>query len=238
MRRTKMLLGSLVCLGVLWLAPSAWATTATIGQAAPAPSNNTCDQCSQFQLGTAPGTPSYVVPPTPASGNPWTLTSWSARGGAAGGSLQLHLWRPTTTAGEFRLVAASDSATLPAGEISSVAANIPVQPGDVLGLRTGSDGVPANYDAASSDSTFGVFGDPAVGQTAGAPTSDLMGATGTGLRLNIAASLSSPDPVAVAPKTVAPETVAPKKKCKKHKKKHKRSAQTAKKKKCKKRKKR
>jgi hypothetical protein len=226
MRAWKRLAGSLGLIAVLWLAPSAAATTATIGQVAPAGTTGSCGACSELQLLTAPGTTSYAVPALPASGNPWTLTAWSARAStAAGGSARALVWRPTGTPGEFRLVAATGDATFPAGQAPTVAASIPVQPGDVLGLRTGdSEDVPAVYDSPSAeDEELAAVGDPVIGQTTGAPTSDVPSFVGQHVRVNVSATLTSPD--------VAPSPIT-KRKCKKHK--RKRSAESAKKKHCKK----
>ena len=204
----------------LLFVPAAQAATVTLGQVAPPGSDNTCDECSGFQVGTAAGTPSLAVPPLAPAGKPWTLTSWSARGGLnIPGTLRLQIWRPTSTAGEVRLVAQTDYATFPVAAVTSVAASVPVEPGDLLGIRTGPSAVPANYDtSAAGDVLLSVVGDAAPGQTAGAPSSDFTSFTTPKERVNVAATLTSPD----------------KPKCRK---KHKKRAADAKKRKCKKKRK-
>jgi hypothetical protein len=106
------------------------------------------------------------------------------------------------------------------------AVSIPVQAGDHLGVFSGASGFSPLYPSSSaSDVFFGAVGAPAVGQTTGAPTSDTDHVSDPNMRVDAAATLTSP--------SVA--SAQPKKKCKK--KKHKRFAQSAKKKKCKKHKK-
>jgi hypothetical protein len=234
MRARRSLIGGLAAAIFLLAVPTADAVTTTIGQVAPAGTTDGCGECSSLQLSVAPGTASYVVPPVPAGGGAWTLTAWSGRANVAHVSQgQALVWRPTQTAGEFSLVAITGVASIPMDTAPSIPVSIPVQPGDVLGLRTGDDpaDMPLAYDAAAQDVELGVStdpGEPTVGQTTGTPTSDLVSTPFVKKLLNVAATLTSPDPV------VPP---AKKAKCKKKKKKHKRSAESAKKKKCKKKKK-
>ena len=213
----------------LSLAGAAHAATVSLGQVAPPGTFETCGDCSDLQRSTDPATPSYVVPPLPASGNPWTLTSWSVRGLPAGlGTARALVWRPSGTPGEFRLVANSADGQVTAGAIGTFQASISVQPGDVLGIRSGTNLAPLYDSAHPADVWLGAVGDPVIGDTTGAPGSTFPFVSDPNFLLNVSATITSPDPV------VAP-TKTSKKKCKKHKKK--RSAETAKKKKCKKRKK-
>jgi hypothetical protein len=219
--------------GALWLVPSAAADTATIG--APAPSSDalggTCTEpCAFLQASTDAVSPSYVVPPLPAGGSPWSVTSWSALGGSGDSSASLEIWRPTATAGELRLIAIGPEQPFPTNVVTSHPVSIPVLPGDHLGILAGSD---ANFSPQYGtpyvgDVWIGPHPSPAVGQTTGAPSSDFFPTySGTNVRINVAAVLTSAPAVAIPTPTT--------KKCKK--KKHKRSAQSAKKKKCKKHKK-
>jgi hypothetical protein len=217
--------------GALWLVPSAAADTVTIG--APAPSSEvlsgTCTEpCAFLQASTDAVSPSYVVPPLPAGGTPWSVTSWSALGGSGDSSASLEIWRPTATAGELRLIAIGPEQPFPTNVVTSHPVSIPVLPGDHLGILAGfdSDFSPEYGTPYIGDVFMGPHPSPAVGETAGAPSSDFYPTySGTNVRVNVAAVLTSAPPAA---------TPVPKKKCKK--KKHKRSADSAKK-KCKKKKK-
>jgi hypothetical protein len=215
-------------LSAICLAPAAAADTATIGSASPtnfAPSTG-CGGCHALQFATDPASPSYVVPPPPAGG-PWTISSWSARGGFSDGTASVEVWRPTSTANEFRLIAIGPEQSFPPNAVVSHGVSIPVQPGDHLGVRSlAGDFAPSYETPFQADVFFGAMGDPKVGQTTGVPTSDFPHLTEDQRRINAAATLTAPS-VPGAKK---------KKKCKR-KKKHKRFAESAKKKKCKKRKK-
>jgi hypothetical protein len=204
---------------------AASAKTTTIGSASPSnfiPGSG-CGECHALQFTTAAGTPSYVVPPAPAGG-PWTITSWSARGGTSSGTGAVEVWRPTATANEFRLIAIGPVETFAANTIVSHPVSIPVQAGDRLGILSMTGEFSPTYDSASTaDVTYGAVGNPMVGQTTGAPTSNFPVFIQTQNRINAEATLRAPDPPPVT------------KKCKKKHKK--RSAESAKKKKCKKKRK-
>ncbi len=230
--RRRFVAGMIGMVAALWLVPSASAGTATIGAAAsdsglffggcPSP-------CAYLQE-TDAASPSYVVPPVPVGGGPWNVTSWSALGGpSSDGAGALEIWRPTGASGEFRLIAIGPEQPFPPNVLTSHPVNIPVLPGDHLGVQAGDADFRAIYSSpAALDAWLSPHELPAVGETAGGSTSDhnpvSRGANG---RVNVQATLTS-TPAAAPPPTK-------KKKCKK--KKHKRSAESAKKKKCKKRKK-
>ena len=126
------------------------------------------------------------------------------------------VWRPTATAGEFQLIAATADAAIPAGQAPSFSAAIPVQPGDHLGLRTGLHNMRLVHPSPSnSDVLLGVPNNPPFGATAGAPTSSNQSGAFPMDLVNASATLTTSI-----------------RKCKKHK--H-RSAYSAKKRKCKKR---
>src|SRR5262245_3141430 len=86
----------------VWFAPSATAASVTLGQVAPPGGfSGSCGACSDVQFSTDPASPSYAVPGLPAGGGPWTVTSWSFRGGDGGTTptSRLLVWRRTATPG-------------------------------------------------------------------------------------------------------------------------------------------
>jgi hypothetical protein len=229
--------GLMGLVAALWLTSAAAAETTTLGAATPpGPVGAGVADFAVIQVATDPATPSYVVPPVPAGGGPWSVTSWGARGGNGDGSAAIEIWRPTGTAGEFRLVAIGPQQPFPTGVVTTHSVNIPVLPGDHLGVVSGTDSdFRSNYvSGLSGDVAIWSLppNNPALGQTMGADSSDISPhGGGTQNRANVQATLTSTPAVATPP-----PNANTKKKCKK-KKKHKRSAESAKKKKCKKRKK-
>jgi hypothetical protein len=229
--------GLIGSVAALCLAPIASADTANIGAAAPS-SGVLFGGASNFtviQRQTDSTSPSFAVPPVPAGGGPWSVTSWGALGGVGDGTAAIEVWRPTSTAGELQLIAIGPQQDLPMNVLTTHSVNIPVLPGDHLGILSGSGtGFSPSYSS-------GKVGDeaiwpndpvaPAVGQTIGADSSDFSPHGGAlDARANVQATLSSTPAGAGTP----PATSPAKKKCKK---KHRRSAESTKKKKCKKRKK-
>ncbi len=111
--------------------------TLTLGNgeigAAVADTNITCDtNVDWVQATTGPSAPSYAIP-TGAH----TLTRWSTQGGLDAGPAELEVWRPTAVAGDFVLIGLSNVETPLRNEQNSFALHppIPVQGGDVLGIR-------------------------------------------------------------------------------------------------------
>jgi hypothetical protein len=231
-------LGLMGLIAALWVAPAASADTATIGAAAaPGSIFGGAANFTALQQTTDATSPSFAVPPVPAGGGPWSVTSWAALGGSGDGSASLEIWRPTGTSGEFRLIAIGPQQSFPTGVVTTHPVSIPVLPGDDLGILSGPD---TDFSPTYSSGKVGDAaiwansGTPAVGQTMGGPSSDFSPHGGAAdARVNVRATLTSA-PVVAAPAPTP--TTTTKKKCKK-KKKHKRSAQSAKKKKCKKHKK-
>jgi hypothetical protein len=157
------------------------------------------------------------------------------------GSASLEIWRPTGTPGELRLTAIGPQQDFPMNILTTHSVNIPVQPGDHLGVLSGpGTGFRSNYVGAGAlvgDEAIWPVGatTPAVGQTIGAPSSDFYPNGGTsGGRTNVQAMVTS-TPAGAATTPTTPTATTKTTKCKK-KKKHKRSAESAKK-KCKKHKK-
>jgi hypothetical protein len=238
--RSRCALCAITLFAVIGVAPYASADTATIGSASPTnfPMNSGCSGCHTLQFATDPSSPSYVVPAAPPGG-PWTITSWSARGGFAEGTASVEVWRATATANEFSLVAIGPEQSFPANAVMSHDVNIPVQPGDHLGVLSLVGEFSTTYDSPPpADVTFGAIGNPGIGGTIGAPTSGFGHITEDQFRINAAATLTAPS---------VPAQKKKKKKCKKKKKNQHQAAATktaagsiaesAKKKKCKKRKK-
>jgi hypothetical protein len=189
MRRVPLFLA--VMLTSLCLAAGASAATVQLGQLAPATTDGGCDDCTNLQVETASPAPSYEVP----SGS-WSLTSWSAQGGLKGGSVRLRIFRPTAIPGQFRLIAETPLETIAAATIATFPAEIPVEPGDRLGLETGpgmggANNYPSTYSAPLGNRQYGAVGEPKVGQTVGTGGEFEVG-NANGHLLNIAATLTSP----------------------------------------------
>ena len=79
---------------------------------------------------------------------------------------ELRIFRETATPDLYVVAADSASETVPANSTPSFATSIPVQPGDVIGMRTGSD-VQLSHAGNPGDFVAPVLGDPALGQTTG-----------------------------------------------------------------------
>jgi hypothetical protein len=221
------MLGAVVVAATIWLAAPAGAATVSLGRIAPMGVPGGCGGCSSLQLQSDPASSSYEVPP----GGPWTVTSWSARGGPTmADSARLLIYRPTATAGQFQLVA--NTADVPFGIVEApvTPVSIPVLSGDRIGLRTtGTGDMPGAHPSAFAGDVFaGVMGNLMLGETVG-PGGDHALLQDDSNLTNVAVTLTAPDPV--------PATT---KKCKKKKRKKKgkgtASAPKKKKRKCKKRK--
>ena len=109
-------------------------SAATLGSAA---GNMTCLTGTDTVAISAPGVPNRYAVPADGSN---LITGWSTFGGSVTGQVALLVWRPTLTAGTYTLVGESPLVTPAAGPNSfdltvAPAAPIPVQAGDVIGLR-------------------------------------------------------------------------------------------------------
>ena len=154
------------------LASAAPAPAATqVGQLAPPGTPGGCqarnNQSPTFfhliQQSTSGG-PGYVVP---AGGG--VITSWSHRGGDAGGSLRFKVYRPTADPDRFQIVGASGVTTPANGQVNTYPTRMRVQAGDILGLTVTANGIACQfsqpgggdvvdgYPYASSDPTSGEF---------------------------------------------------------------------------------
>jgi hypothetical protein len=112
----------------------------TLGSLAP-PDLGGCGNCNVLQWKSAPGEPSYQVPP-----GKWKVISWSAQGGGnAAGKARLRVYRPTGTKGQLKLVRQSAYGAIPPDGHPVFATNLKVRGGDVIGLYT-QDNVPSAHD--------------------------------------------------------------------------------------------
>ncbi len=168
-----------------WLAfvPSGYAAT-QIGQVASVPFGY-CSIGARVQDTVASTTPSYTVP---AGGG--VITSWSHKAGsAAGRELGLKVWQRTGVATDFTAVGQSGLKVLTTSTVNTFAVRIPVQAGDVLGLRMGNpSSIPAGgaacvHNTASSGDWSPMGADAPLGTTV------TLFSPGTAYRLNIAANI-------------------------------------------------
>ena len=143
--------------GVLALALAASANALSLGAVAP-PNMGGCGNCDVFQSRTAPNTPRYAVPAGPTG--QWTITSWSTQGGgSATGRARLRVYRPTATAGQYKLVKQSRFQVVPPDAHPKFTTNLNVQKGDLLGLATIS-GLASAYASTSNSTVKTVGGGP------------------------------------------------------------------------------
>lgn len=108
------------------------------------------------QVGEATGT--YAVPPGYG-----TITAWSHSTGTVTGPLTFKVYRPTGAPQEF-LVVASDTRGVTASTVQSFPVQIPVRPGDRIGLSA--DAVQLAYETDNPADRIGFFSpDPPTGTT-------------------------------------------------------------------------
>ncbi len=150
-----------------------------------------------FGVQVSEGTGTYSVPP----GYP-TITAWSHSAGTTAGVLTFKVYRPTGALREF-LVVGSDTQTVAAGSVQAFPVQIPVQPGDRIGLS--SDDVELAYETFGAGDAIGFFGaDLPTGTTRatdGDPFPDF--------KLDVAATLTSDEPAAPGPPDPAGTPPAP-----------------------------
>jgi hypothetical protein len=120
---------------LLWAVPGTAGAAVQLGQTSPTNPVN----CGQFDVNTvqrASVTANYQVPPPGG-----VITSWSHRGRSllpappGPGSGRLQIW-DSTGGNNFTLIGRSELETFTAGLVTSFLTRIPVDPGDLLGLRT------------------------------------------------------------------------------------------------------
>jgi len=163
------------------------AATTTIGQTG---GTNNCSADFTFvQDQTAPATPSYAAP------EPGQITAWHHQAGSfSGQSLRLKVYRRTGVTNEFFAVGESAVEAITPSTLNSFSVSPPiqVQAGDLIGLSNPGPLEVAdcfNNTASSADKYGAVLGvDPAPG------TTTLFGGPFDNNRLNVAATLVTPDP--------------------------------------------
>ncbi len=146
------------------------------------------------QVGEAGGT--YAVPPGYR-----TITAWKHSAGTAPGSLTFKVYRPTGALREF-LVVAADTRVVTPGIVHAFAVQIPVQPGDRIGLS--SEDVQLAYETFDLSDQIGFFSEelvPGVTRaTDGEPFEEF--------KLDVAATLATAPP-APGPGTGTPAAPVP-----------------------------
>jgi hypothetical protein len=131
----------------------------------------TCGDGDPTVQATSAGTPSYSVP---AGGG--VITSWSQLGSTIDpGQAKLIMWRPTSIATDFTVVAKSEAQTFVSGMLLSFPTRIPVQAGDLLGIRAGTTPTDCFFVGAPGDSIRfrndpGTDPEPADGSTQTLPS--------------------------------------------------------------------
>lgn len=209
-RRLLSALAAACALTAWFTAPaSAGAETLSLGRLALPTAVGGCTNCHFLQMKTASPGAGYVVP-----AGEWKLDSWSGQGGEKGGPVELRIYRPTAVPGRYKIIAESLMVTVPPATVATFGAAIPVEGGDILGLSTGAGGYPVTiYTGNEGDIEGSILGAPAVGQEVGGGTGFDINPP-NGRVLNLAATISRPDPPAVPPSeppatTPGPATTGP-----------------------------
>jgi hypothetical protein len=149
-----------VCLGT---ATAANANTVTIGAANPAGDpGGDCGLCQWLQTAVGAGSSSYTVP----SGSvPWVLTSFTTReDGNPTVGFRLLLAEPAGGSNYTLRFRSEGVSTLP-NQLNTYVLRIPVEPGWVLGLNTGSNGGSGRNSGNPGD-VFNPYMNSVVGTTA------------------------------------------------------------------------
>jgi hypothetical protein len=165
----------------LLAAPAAHAATVTLGEANPAADpGGDCGLCTAIQTSTAATSPSYTVP---QGVHPWVLTSFSTREDVTP-TVNFRLLLAEHAGGaNYTLRFRSQGQPTVANTLNTYILRIPVLPGWVLGLDTGSN-TSMGRNGSLGD-VFHIYGNTTVGTTA---------ATGmpfAGSLLNVQATIES-----------------------------------------------
>jgi hypothetical protein len=164
------------------VSPSSSHASTTIGQLAtenPPTANCSVMAFDVLQPTVTAGT-TYVVP---AGGT--LITSWSTNAAAGvGQTLEMKVFRQVAAPVTYRVIGHDGPHTLTPGTVNTFPTNVPVQPGDVLGLQTASSAMTACLSSALDDSDFARSGDLADGASGDfIPNSDFG-------RVNVTASVA------------------------------------------------
>lgn len=194
-------LGALVL--VLGIAPAARAETVSLGRLGVTNPKNTCTKCHYLQVASSAAA-GYVVPP-----GEWTLSAWSGEGGEVDGLVRFDVYRPTGVAGQYQVLSQSEWETVPAATVSTFPASVPVRGGDVIGLATGPSGYPALIQTGDeADVNGSLIGTPAPGELVGSGTAREVNTSGQ-RELNVEATITRPDPLAIETPTLPAAASAP-----------------------------
>ena len=154
-------IASIALIGMMFSANAAFAAT-VIGATG---ANTLCNQAFDLvQMSSSAGT--FAVPTGGGS-----ISSWSSESGSFLGQIALQVWRPTATADVYQLVGTSPLVTPPlAFTVNSynLATPIPVQAGDLLGLRVDTKANCALFSAGVVGDNYGAHmgASPALDGTA------------------------------------------------------------------------
>src|ERR1700687_1731245 len=174
------------------------ASPAFAGTTIESPSGTTICSPPPSLVQVSSSTGAYTVP---AGGG--SISSWSIQATAWPGPVGLQVWRPTATALTYTLVGASPLVTLATGTVNTItlAAPIPVQAGDLLGLRVELKAACMQFTSSTSD-VYGIaYGvNPTTGSTAAF-------SSGNTTQLDVAATVDAPVVVTTPP--TAPPTAPP-----------------------------
>jgi hypothetical protein len=142
---------------VLATAAASSASAVTIGQVSPV-ADEGCLGGYDWVQGATVGSLSYAVP----SGGK-AITSWSTKAGpTAGKTMEFKVFRPTGAHGGYTVVGHDGPRNLTVDSTNTFPVNIPVKPGDLLGLHNPTTGA-CNSNGLSGDTDEAAFGDLADG---------------------------------------------------------------------------
>jgi len=150
-------IASIGLIGMVFSANAVFAASPVIGAAV---GNTTCPA----GFDTVQISPAYAVPVGGGS-----ISSWTTQSGPLAGIVGLEVWTPTSTTGTYQLVQVSPLVTPLANSLMTfpLTPPIPVNEGDLLGLRIESNAYCFQYTAGGTDTYGGHLGaTPAVGGTA------------------------------------------------------------------------
>jgi hypothetical protein len=154
------LASSLAALSLVASASPAGAAV-TIGQLAP---DGTLSQCNFAPTDNAQA--GYVVPPLPPA-SALVISSWSYNAGAGPGqTITMKVFRKIADPATLQVVGHDGPRAIAADTLNTFPANVPVQPGDILGSNQPTSANTACVFFAPGDTRFQYLGDLSDGQSA------------------------------------------------------------------------
>ena len=171
-------LGLLILAALLIAAsPSSALGSVTIGETGNPPT--TCGMGDNIVQTAVQGPPDYAVP-----AGYGVITSWSFQGQGTG---KLIVMRPVTVPDQFSFVGKSQAETLNNTMVVTYSTRIPVQPGDVIGMRMDTLGSTCLVNGAVGDVTR--YDNTASDPLDGSPQT--LGSSLTGFRIAVAATVQA-----------------------------------------------